>query len=114
MMGILTSEDHAQRAAANKAKTTLNAETAVIIYLNQSNKSGHLALSSTCETIASRLILPQGLCMTENGQTFEERKWAHELQVEEGKWNYELKREDAKRTLIVINGGAAIAVLTAA
>ena len=46
MMGILTSEDHAQRAAANKAKTTLNAETAVIIYLNQSNKSGHLALNS--------------------------------------------------------------------
>jgi hypothetical protein len=75
--------------------------------------------------------------MTEERPSFEERKWAHELQIEEGKWKYELKRDDAKRahdvsnefhaytnkaaieganlalrTLIVINGGAAIAVLT--
>jgi hypothetical protein len=75
--------------------------------------------------------------MTERGPSLEERKWAHELQVEEGKWKHELKRDDAKRahdvsnefhtytnkasiesanlalrTLIVINGGAAVAVLT--
>jgi hypothetical protein len=75
--------------------------------------------------------------MTEQEPSFEERKWQRELQIEEGKWKHELKRDDAKRahdisqnfhtytnkaaidganmalrTLIVINGGAAIAILT--
>lgn len=75
--------------------------------------------------------------MTEQEPSFEEKKWAHELQIEERKWQHELKRDDAKRvhdisqefhtytnkaaidganmalrTLIVINGGAAIAILT--
>ena len=64
-------------------------------------------------------------------------KWAHEQQIEERKWTHELKRDDAKRahdanqdfraeinketvsasnltlrTLVLINGGAAIGVLT--
>src|ERR1035441_7106471 len=68
---------------------------------------------------------------------FEERKWQREQEIEERKWLYDLKREDAKRvhdrsnefhvdanmatidganlalrTLVLINGGAAIAVLT--
>ncbi|SFJ72486.1 hypothetical protein [Bradyrhizobium sp. cf659] len=68
---------------------------------------------------------------------FEQVKWAHEQQIEERKWTHELKRDDAKRahdanqdfrteinketvsasnltlrTLVLINGGAAIGVLT--
>ncbi|MFC7700910.1 hypothetical protein ACFQX9_30040 [Bradyrhizobium sp. GCM10028915] len=68
---------------------------------------------------------------------FEQVKWAHEQQIEERKWTHELKRDDAKRahdsnrdfhteinketvsasnltlrTLVIINGGAAIGVLT--
>ena len=68
---------------------------------------------------------------------FEERKWEREQEVERAKWLHELKRDEAKRahdtnldfhddvnkeavgasnltlrTLVVINGGAAIAVLT--
>lgn len=75
--------------------------------------------------------------MTEPQQPFEERKWEHDKQLEERRWQHELKREDAKRahdvshefhtytnkaaidganlalrTLIVINGGAAVAILT--
>jgi hypothetical protein len=69
-------------------------------------------------------------------QPFEVQKWHHELQVERQKWEFELKREDAQRvhdvstefhsyvnksaieganlalkTLILINGGAAVAIL---
>lgn len=69
--------------------------------------------------------------------SLDERKWLHEIQLEERRWQHELKRDDAKRahdanrdfhtyvnkgtvdtanltlrTLVVINGGAAIAVLT--
>ena len=68
---------------------------------------------------------------------FEERKWEREQEIEKGKWLHDLKRDDAKRahdanrdfhsyvnteavgssnltlrTLVIINGGAAIAVLT--
>jgi magnesium-transporting ATPase (P-type) len=75
--------------------------------------------------------------MTEQEPTFEEKKWARELQIEEAKWKAEKIREEAHRahdnslafhtyvnqatiesanialkTLIVINGGAAIAILT--
>src|ERR1700676_1320142 len=75
--------------------------------------------------------------MTEQEPTFEEKKWARELQIEEAKWKVEKVREEAHRahdnrvafhnyvnqaamesanialkTLIVINGGAAIAILT--
>jgi hypothetical protein len=75
--------------------------------------------------------------MSEQGPPFEERKWQREQQIEEVKWKHELQRDDAKRahdisaefhtytnkaameganlalrTLIVINGGAAIAILT--
>jgi hypothetical protein len=78
-----------------------------------------------------------GYAVTGQETTFEERKWAHDLQVEEKKWLHDLKRDDAKRahdtnrnfhtyvnkgtvdtanltlrTLVIINGGAAIAVLT--
>jgi hypothetical protein len=67
---------------------------------------------------------------------FEQVSWAYDKKIEEGKWKYELNREDAKRahdsnrdfhtyvnkiamenanlalrTLVIINGGAAIAVL---
>jgi hypothetical protein len=75
--------------------------------------------------------------MSEQGPPFEERRWQREQQIEEAKWKHELQRDDAKRahdtsaefhaytnkaamdgaslalrTLIVINGGAAIAILT--
>jgi hypothetical protein len=76
--------------------------------------------------------------MTDQGPPpFEERKWATDLQIDERKWLHELRRDDAKRahdanrdfhtyvnkstidtssltlrTLVIINGGAAIAVLT--
>jgi hypothetical protein len=75
--------------------------------------------------------------MTDQPPNFETRKWEREQQIEERKWLHELKRDDAKRahdanrdfhsyvnkeavdtsnltlrTLVVINGGAAIAVLT--
>jgi hypothetical protein len=75
--------------------------------------------------------------MTEQEKPFEERKWERELQIEQGKWKHEVNRGDATRahdvsnefhaytnkaaidsanlalrTLIVINGGAAIAILT--
>src|ERR1700688_2917097 len=75
--------------------------------------------------------------MTEQGSPFEEKRWALDVQNEERKWLHGLKREDAKRahdanrdfhsdvnkeavgtanltlrTLVLINGGAAIAVLT--
>jgi hypothetical protein len=75
--------------------------------------------------------------MTEQEPSFEEKKWMHELALEERKWLHDLKRDDAKRahdanrafhtytnesavesanltlrTLVLINGGAAIAVLT--
>ncbi|MBR0962234.1 hypothetical protein [Bradyrhizobium japonicum] len=72
----------------------------------------------------------------DNQQTFEERKWAREQQIEEEKWKTEKRREDAHRahdkstefhtyinqatidagslalrTLVLINGGAAVAIL---
>jgi hypothetical protein len=75
--------------------------------------------------------------MTEQEPSFEKTKWAHELKIEEEKWKAEKLREDAHRahdnslafhsyvnqaamesanialkTLIVINGGAAITILT--
>src|SRR4051794_1521431 len=75
--------------------------------------------------------------MTDQELPFEERKWARELQIEEAKWKADKTREEAHRahdnsvafhtyvnqatmesanialkTLIVINGGAAIAILT--
>lgn len=68
---------------------------------------------------------------------FEQAKWAREQQIEERKWTHDLKRDDAKRahdanqefrteinketvsasnltlrTLVLINGGAAVGVLT--
>lgn len=74
--------------------------------------------------------------MTEQESSFGERKWKRELEIEEAKWKVEKLREDAHRahdksnafhtyvnqatmesanlalrTLILINGGAAIAVL---
>src|SRR6266581_8178796 len=74
--------------------------------------------------------------MTEQEPSFEERKWAREQEIERAKWQHEKLREDAHRahdksnafhtyvnqaaidsgnlalrTLILINGGAAIAVL---
>jgi hypothetical protein len=75
--------------------------------------------------------------MTDQLPTFEERKWNREQQIDERKWLHDVKRDDAKRahdasrdfhsdvnkeavgtsnltlrTLVIINGGAAIAVLT--
>jgi hypothetical protein len=75
--------------------------------------------------------------MTDQEPSFEERKWEREQQIDEKNWLHQLKREDAKgahdtnrdfhiyvnkstvetsnltlRTLVLINGGAAIAVLT--
>jgi hypothetical protein len=75
--------------------------------------------------------------MADQDQSFEERKWDREQQIEEGKWKHEITRDDAKRahdisaefhtytnkaaieganlalrTLIVINGGAALGILT--
>jgi hypothetical protein len=74
--------------------------------------------------------------MTEQEKPFEERKWERELQIEEVKWKAEKLREEthrahdksnafhtyvnqaamesanmALRTLVLINGGAAVAVL---
>jgi hypothetical protein len=75
--------------------------------------------------------------MTDQQPPFEERKWEREQEIERAKWLHDLKRDDAKRahdtnrefhddinreavvasnltlrTLVIINGGAAIAVLT--
>jgi hypothetical protein len=74
--------------------------------------------------------------MTDQQMPFEERKWRHELEIEERKWKFEKNREDAQRahdnsndfhtytnkaaldaanlalrTLVLINGGAAVAIL---
>ena len=87
---------------------------------------------------AGRANSVKGGKMTEQNQpSFEDRKWAIEQQVEEQKWKVEKNREDAHRahdksaefhtytnqaaidagnlalrTLVLINGGAAIAILT--
>jgi hypothetical protein len=75
--------------------------------------------------------------MTEPAVSFEERKWTHELEIERQKWLFETNRDDAHRehdkgrefhtyinksameganlalkTLVLINGGAAVAILT--
>jgi hypothetical protein len=75
--------------------------------------------------------------MTDQPPSFEQQKWERELEIERAKWLHDLKRDDAKRahdanrdfhsdinkeavvasnltlrTLVIINGGAAIAVLT--
>ncbi len=77
------------------------------------------------------------IAMTEPEPSFEERKWKQEFEAAERRWIYELQKDDARRehdknrdfhtdvnknavdasnltlrTLVVINGGAAIAVLT--
>jgi hypothetical protein len=74
--------------------------------------------------------------MTDQQMPFEEEKWRHELEIEERKWKFEKNREDAQRahdksndfhtytnksamdaanlalrTLVLINGGAAVAIL---
>jgi hypothetical protein len=99
--------------------------------------SAHLAPISTCETIGYK---PNPACecqMTDQQPPFEQRKWEREQEIERAKWLHDLKRDDAKRahdtnrdfhsnvnqeaigasnltlrTLVIINGGAAIAVLT--
>ncbi|WP_407174450.1 hypothetical protein [Bradyrhizobium sp. STM 3562] len=75
--------------------------------------------------------------MNDRQPPFEERKWKHELEIERQKWLFETNRDDAHRahdqsrefhtyvnqsaieganlalkTLILINGGAAVAILT--